>query len=380
MKRTLLFFTLLSLHLGTLSAQITVTNESFPMPWDTLFTAVDNLPSNIQITPPGGDQSWELTGLQSPFTRQNVVRPASESDAAGEFPDAELVIDLGNNAEGFLNVTADRVELIGFHGEDPIGQGVMITTLIDPPTLQRRAPINFFDVNQTESDINLPIAADDLPSEIIDQLPISPDSIRIRIHTERLDVVDAWGTMTIPGGIYDVLREKRTAITETRLDAFISFFDDWQDITDIATELLGIEQLGTDTTITYNFFSNEAKEPIAVITVDNNEESVLNVEYKANDVSTNVQNVNSLRPGVYAFPNPAIVNVRFEFSNLRPGRYKLKIYNILGIEEWSQDYYINGSHTEKVEISNLRKGTYLYSLIDDRGKTLSTKRLIVVRP
>ncbi|MCB0598025.1 MAG: T9SS type A sorting domain-containing protein, partial [Phaeodactylibacter sp.] len=69
-----------------------------------------------------------------------------------------------------------------------------------------------------------------------------------------------------------------------------------------------------------------------------------------------------------------------EFTNLAPGRYKLKIHNILGIEEWRKTYQISGNHTEKVDISSLRKGTYLYSLVDDRGKTITTRRLIVVRP
>ena len=362
-----------------LSSQITVTNEVFPMAGDTLFMAVDNLPSNISITPPGGDQNWEFSSLQAPFTRKSIVRPASESEASGEFPAAELVIDLGNNAEGFLNVTANEVELIGFHGEDPIGQGVMITTRIDPPIVQQRAPINFFDIHQTESAINLPISADDIPGNLLDQLPISPDSIRVRIATDRLDVVDGWGTLSLPDGTYDVLREKRITITETRLDAKIGFLN-WQDITDIAIQLLGIEELGKDTTVTYHFFSNDAKETIAVLTMDNAEQNVINVEYKSNDIATNVQSVSALKPGVYAYPNPAIIDVRFEFSNLDQGQYQLKIYNILGVEVWSKEYYINGHHTEKVDIGNLRKGTYLYSLINEKGKILTTRRLIVVRP
>lgn len=83
---------------------------------------------------------------------------------------------------------------------------------------------------------------------------------------------------------------------------------------------------------------------------------------------------------MYAFPNPAIVNVRFEFTNLIPGNYKVSIFNILGAEVWKNYYYISGQRIEKVDISNLRKGTYLYSLQDDRGKTIATKRLVVVRP
>ena len=50
------------------------------------------------------------------------------------------------------------------------------------------------------------------------------------------------------------------------------------------------------------------------------------------------------------------------------------------MEQWSRTYYIDGNRTEKVDVSELRKGTYLYSLSNEQGKTLSTRRLIVVRP
>ena len=87
-----------------------------------------------------------------------------------------------------------------------------------------------------------------------------------------------------------------------------------------------------------------------------------------------------VRPGVYAYPNPAINDARFEFTNLNRDTYTLKIYNILGAEVLKKQYFVNGTRTEKVDLTDLRKGTYLYSLIDSKGKTLTTKRLMIIRP
>ena len=102
------------------------------------------------------------------------------------------------------------------------------------------------------------------------------------------------------------------------------------------------------------------------------------VEYVADDV---INNVNSGRADVFAYPNPAIESARFEFMNLDRGAYRLVIYNILGVEVWRNDYEINqDQRTTKVDLSDFRKGTYLYSLIDERCKTLTTKRLIILRP
>jgi hypothetical protein len=66
--------------------------------------------------------------------------------------------------------------------------------------------------------------------------------------------------------------------------------------------------------------------------------------------------------------------------NLPSGIYKVKILNILGVELWSKSYDVQGDFMAQVDISKLRKGTYLYSLVSESGKTISTKRLIVMRP
>jgi hypothetical protein len=362
-----------------LHAQITITNSSFPNTGDTLFTAVDNLPSGIEITPSGGSQSWVYASLQAPFNLSTELRPATQGPGAFAYPDADYFAPLEDGVVAYYKVSSDKVEMLGLYGEDPLGLGVETASPFDPPLVVRRAPMNFFDINQSEYDIAVAIDADDLPGTILDNFPITPDSLRVRANVERLDVVDGWGTLTIPGGIYDVLREKRTEYREVRLDAKVGVFD-WTDVTDVALEFLPLEDLGRDTTIAYHFYSNEAIEPIAIVEMNSDESLVQRVEYKANTIATNLQTLEKPRAGVYAFPNPAIVNVRFEFANLPKGNYKLKILNILGVEVWSRSYRINGSQTEKVDISALRKGTYLYSLIDERGNIITTRRLVVVRP
>ena len=114
--------------------------------------------------------------------------------------------------------------------------------------------------------------------------------------------------------------------------------------------------------------------------MDQMDTEVKSVTFKPNLRNNIITSSDNQLPGIYAYPNPSIVNVRFEFSNLNPDNYKLKIFNILGIEVWSEEYYINGNRTTKVNVGNLKKGTYLYSLVDSKGKTISTKRLVVIKP
>jgi hypothetical protein len=373
--RNILFFVLL---LGTtpIIAQIVITNEFFPRVGDTLLTAIDNLPANLNITPPGPNQRWDYTALQAPFTRQTIVRPIGEGPRRDDFAAATFTLPLSNDAEAYYRVTNTLLQLVGVYGEAPANLGMKALMRFQPPITERRAPMRYRDENHMDAAMSLLLDANDLPPAVLQQLPLTPDSLRIRIKIARKDVVDAWGKLTVPGGIYNVLREKRIEIRETRLDVKVSAFP-WQDISDL---IPNSELAGRDTTVYYAFFSNEVKEPVAIVTMDKSDQRPIQVVYKANDQNANIQNVKTLKPSVYAFPNPAIVNVRFEFSNLPAGYYKLVLYNIIGTEVWSQQYYINGQRTERVDVSNFRKGTYLYSLRNEQGHTIATKRIVVVRP
>ncbi|MEL6637623.1 MAG: T9SS type A sorting domain-containing protein [Bacteroidota bacterium] len=362
---------------ASLSAQITVTSASFPSVGDTLKVALDGMPSGIDVGPSGTDQTWDFTSLQG-ITRENVVRPASGGNNADRFPTADIVTDLDPIGELYIRKTNSRYEQVGYAGIDPVGLGLNVVVNFEPSIVDRRAPMTYPEVNTSGYEITLPFSVDEIPGDILDNLPVTPDSVRLRVVSSRTDFVDAWGEMEVPGGTYQVLREQRTELRESTIETKINPLP-WIDVTDLVMGAFPF--LGTDTILTYNFYTEGIKEPVAIVTVDAEEETVQSVEYVANDVINNVAYVNSGRADVFAYPNPAIESARFEFMNLDRGAYRLVIYNILGVEVWRNDYEINqDQRTTKVDLSDFRKGTYLYSLIDERGKTLTTKRLIILRP
>lgn len=380
MKRNIRFvFTFIFVQFFVLNsafAQITVDNSTFPIAGDTLRTSVDNLPSNIEIGSAGVDLSWDFSSLQSPFVDELLVQNAEEGQVADQFPTADVVTELLGGGEAYYSSDDNEYLLLGYNGPDPIGFGIDLLARLEPASVIKRAPMNFLDINTSGFNINIPFSAEAIPAEVFENLPIKPDSIRIRISSDRTDVVDAWGTLTIPGGTFEVLREKRIEYQETLLDIKIGEFP-WQDVTALVPFP---DLLGTDTIITYNYFSNDAKEPIVVATVSPDESVVETVTYKSIEVPTSITRPNVAKSDVIAYPNPAIDSARFQFSNLRSGNYDLKIYNILGIVVQQNSYQISGSKTVEMDLSDLRKGTYLYSLQNEEGQTLVTKRLLIIRP
>ncbi len=378
MKQILPLILLLSTLI--LGAQITLqSSDYFPVVGDTLRTATDTDPVGIDITAPGGGQKWNFASLQAGFSLERIVENASVGDASGSFPAANILFEQVDGGEGYYQSDANTFSVVGFAGMDPLGQGFEVVAPFNPPYVERWAPLAFFDQNTNEAALTVSLAADDIPGNIFDGLPISPDSIRVRVATERIDLVDGWGSLVIPGGSYDVLREKRTEYRDVRLDAKLGVLP-WTDITDIALEFLPIDELGTDTLVTYTFWSDTAKEAIAVINADPTGTLVETVTFKSDEVISSVQNVSEREPEVYIYPNPAIVQTRIEFTNLPADQYELEIFDVAGRSVYDKSIYINEYHLETLNVIGFRKGVYLCVLRNRAGKKFAVRRLLVTTP
>ncbi len=385
MKKNILLF-ILAIISSSLVAQITVTNATFPAPGDTLRTVIDANPS-INLQSPGEDLTWNFSSLDGPVF-ENIILDASQGASFAEFPNATIMTGQTPLAETYYQTTTTAYTSLGYSGQDPIGLGLDVAFKNSPPLVERVSPLNYNDDNNSSSFVSVPFAWDDLPTVLTDSLPlppnISPDSIAIEVSTTRTETVDAWGKVILPVGTFDVLRVRRMDITATSVQALVPTFPGlpsvWLDVTGFLGDVSPL--LGGDTTLTYRYYNDESKEPIAIIRADPVDDTPTNAEYKSVDPNTvNIIKLYDKKPNIYAYPNPAIDQVRFDLINLPNGAYDLNIYNILGVKVWSKKYdFTNSSDTIQLDLNNFKKGTYLYSLVNDEGKTFATRRLVILRP
>lgn len=383
MKKNILLFILVIIS-SSLLAQITVTNATFPAPGDTLRTVVDSEP-NINLLSPGEDLTWNFTSLDGPVF-ENIILEANLGVNFANFPNATFMTGQSPLAERYFETTTSTYTSLGYSGQDPVGLGIDVTFKNSPALVERVSPLNYDDDNNSSSFVSVPFAWDDLPAALTDSLPLptTPDSIAIEVSTTRTETVDAWGKVALPVGTYDVLRVRRLDITETSVQALVPTFPGFPSIWVDVTDFLGgvSDLLGADTTLTYRYYNDESKEPIAVITADLDTDTATNAQYKSTDPNTvSIIKLYDQKPNIYAYPNPAIDQVRFDVLNIPTGKYDLNIYNILGVKVWSNNYDIrNSTDTIQLDVNNFKKGTYLYSLVNERGKTLATRRLVILRP
>lgn len=370
------------------SAQITITNATFPVAGDTLVYSVDNNPVGINpATAPGTDQVWMFGSLTEDAVESTVFSAANTGMHSIEFPGAELVIK-NIAGESYFNVTSSQFEALGFAGTDPNGFGLDVNIHYTPSLLERWSPMMFLDLKNITSSLSMVFPTDQPPLDaFFAGLPVNVDSMRIRRTTARQNVVNAWGTCQIPGGSYPVLRNKQTDYITTALDLHAEpipgFGYFWVDATNFIPPGSGGglgDLIGTDTVVTYKFLSGTEKEEIASAQMNNDQTMVANVRYKKLATTDAADLTAPGTASISAFPNPAIDWVRFDYVNLPSDEYTLKIFNIIGKEVWKETYQLTGTDHFRVELDKFKKGTYLYSLANKKGNVIGTKRLVVLKP
>ena len=356
-------------------AQITLTNATFPAAGDTLKIASDFTFDTFAIDPPGGPYAWDFSFLNAEANSTQSFQVATNGSAFAEFPNAELVTIDGNGAEAYYDVTTAAFSNLGFSGGDIVSAFPFITSVdFIPPIVERRNPTHFFDINQWQSAFHFAASLSELPSELLDSLGIPTgliDSIRLTVSFQSLDVIDAFGTLTIPGGTYDVLRQKSTTNTTSSLEAHSPLLG-WIDLSSIG---IPVEGIGADTTLTYTYFSNSAKEPIAVVTMSEPDGGTpVEVNYKDNGIPNGVKDFAAERINVLVSPNPASDVATFELKNVKEDAYTLKLYDAIGHLILQKKF---SSNRESISVSALTGGIYSFTISNGKNQIAAVGQVVV---
>jgi hypothetical protein len=379
--KTTLFALLLVCILTEITAQTTLSDAYFPSANDSLQTAVA-LPQytrSLRLSAASSTaQRWDFSFLRAALnsTAKTTERYVAATDTAllRQFPTAKLMRDIGGGQLAAYNKSATRFDLLGFKN---INLGAVQLPLVAKylqPVLERRAPLAFNTTNRNQSNFVVAFTTDIIPDTILSLLPIRPDSIRVRFQTDRQDKTDAFGTLLIPGGSYEVLRERRYEITDTKIDAKINPLP-WIDITNL---ILTGQQRPRDTTIRYYFWSNLSKEPIAILTT-NDVDSITSAEYKYLKINTSVKNgvYTEGSPSLSIFPNPTTNETFFDVKISLPiASFSLIISDNLGRNIAQKSFTNEQEQRVQMTISTLVNGIYWARLTDENGRVLAVKSFI----
>ena len=329
---------------------------------DTIYYAREYFPDRDIMTQPGPAQVWDFRSLRAPYAiSRNLMVVGDKTHAQlmnGSQPDAILEL-IGNAAEitqviednpvcpdnrlTYTMIPSYKAFYRGVLGEHTSYKGRMITTFPWPKHLT---------CNWTP--------------------PQLPDTCRIT-YTINEDIdVDGEGTLYLPTEVNQVNRQHVIRKSAIRIEIRTGFL--WRDVT---TLVPGIHLIRNEEF--YRFVSSDTGLMLAEVEVKEGGQTI-KIEFKTHPIATRIVADEPSKPDVFAFPNPSFDLVRFQLSNMANGYYKLRILNILGTPVKEVEVYVDDPRkTITVDLGDLQRGTYIYRLQDSLGRTIKTKRVVLIQ-
>ena len=330
MKSIFLFVILIS---NTLFAQITITSSDvsnvFTVGNSVIINSMDI--TSFDIGSAGGGNNWDFTGLQSTETYDLMCVDPVSTPYTNEFPGANIGTYASENYQGnpaeiwsYLNVNGTFSNM-GQAITSNAYPGLLITSKNNPAATELQLPMTY-NTSWSQSYVN---------TVAISGFPPTQTDISIDV------VVDAWGTMTMPGGSsFDALRI-RESTTENG-----------------------------DTYVAYSFLSKTG----ANVTVEASDPNPPNsgvisaVYYDWNlPFTTDVEQISGL-PSDFSlsqnYPNPFNPTTKIEYSIPEESFVQLRVFDILGNEVVTvvNQEQNAGTYRADFDAENLASGFYIARL------------------
>jgi hypothetical protein len=354
-----------------INAQVVITEADFAVIGDVINIGRDTVLPTLNLGAAASGQTWVFTDLTvDEVETLNFIDPATLPDAAS-FPTANISFpQLG--ADAYVNKSSTRVEVLGVAGNL---QGAPFPIVADFNPTQ--------DIIRFPAQIGLTYADTSQIDEVIDITAVGQgfvDSARVKRTFYTSHNFDADGSLTIPLGTYQVVRDK---VEETTIDtiwvyaanANIAFGiqQGWQLLPGIVAGFVGLDGAVTvSNTTNYRFFGTNAKYYVADISTDANNNPT-SMRYQADPATLGTKEDVYSNNNVQLFPNPTSGLVNVWVKDLK-GEATLTIFDATGRTVSSNMLTANQN---TISVSGLTAGAYMYRVANEQGAVIKTGKLLI---
>ncbi|MBX2871855.1 MAG: PKD domain-containing protein [Saprospiraceae bacterium] len=298
-----LLLLLFSLSYSVVQAQISITAADAPAVGDIFVQSADTLVNQFTVGESGPNRVWDFRNLVA--ASNDTLRFIAAGDAPKNeiFPDASFAGQIDSiytfaqaNDEGlfFLGIVSDFFDVDTFFALrfDPVPR------LLAYPTTSTTAYV------------------DTSKFDVSDFSDVFSDSVRITQEEFNHVTVDAFGTLRMPSGDFDVLRQERMVITF--------------DTVEVRTNGVWFPlEADVDTIFTYEWLAKEAKGPVLTITTD------------AGGRITDVDFISNIIPNI---PAPAAA---FDIEDREDGSFRFVDRSTNEPLSWAWDFGDGNTSTEQ---------------------------------
>ena len=350
--------------------QTSIDQLIIPEAGDSVELFIDATPGSVEITAPGGEQSW-IWAL-NPGVEQTVR--FDTNDREDLFPFANMTSRVGV-LTNYYDFNSDEWLLTGQIGQDPFGLGLTVQTIYQPPFKEYTAPKMYEDLVTQDFDVYTGIPLTFIPDSLLELLPIVPDSMRARIVTQVENNVDAWGILHINEAEKDVLRVRQEQRIGIRIEAKISILP-WADVTDLLInyfDFLPFDISLNDTLVRYQFLSPGLELPLADVAIDSLG-GVTSVTYQQLPVS--IIRHPEMPLSLLLYPNPASDRLTVDLTDL-VGVEEIRLYDMTG--------RLAGVHgqisraTEDLSLDGYQTGIFVVTAWNSAGHLIAMEKLTISR-
>lgn len=349
----------------------------FPMEGDTMHFLVDRAPENISIDNTDRRSVWDISQAKAPYLRPVVpVDPESIGEGA-HFPGANYALRMEDRTIHFYKSEGKELYMLGQYGFYIFNQYVPVPLRFDYPFIVNYPSAQNGQEWEYESQAMVQIPTSELQPGLLSKFPVKADSIRVVIEIDRRTIEDSDGLLR-----YEIITDEVTrhfTIEEYRYQTLLRVGNKpWQDF---SAYINTGEAFGPAIRYRYDFFNVAYGIPVSSVWVNPFNRQPVQVRYWVRSYIDRFRKPDRLmEPDIYAFPNPAIGYVNIELSNLKPGKYRVGLFNFLAQEVYQMPVDIQSDETVRIDITEFDKGPYLYALIDEYGRRIITKRLTILKP
>jgi len=349
----------------------------FPPVGDTMYFLVDRMPENVSVNDRGSHARWDISMAKAPFLRPVVAVNPAEVTGVDHFPETNYAIKSHDQTIQFYRKEGRELYLLGqfgFYVNDqfvPVVVEYDIPLLINDPDASRQQKWEY----TSRAEIVFPTSM--LHPEFKSLLPVAADSARIQMTVNRVTRLDAFGELK-----YQIIfdhADRYFTIEKSEYKFQLRVGNKpWQDF----TRYVDLEKLfGPGERHFYDFKGEKSGISVAHVEVDPATRQAMSVEYWVRSYLDRFQRAKDVTAAdIFAFPNPAIGFVNIELNNLKPGNYKVVLYNFLAQEVYKMPVEVISNRTIQIDVSEFEKGPYLYGLVDSYGRRIMTKRLTILQP
>ncbi|KAB1063214.1 T9SS type A sorting domain-containing protein [Salibacter halophilus] len=273
MKHKVLYSALALLTAFAAKAQITIDSSDIGNVGDKIYMLNDTAVSGLVVGAGSSSaQTWDFTALSYDIVDSVEFEDKSNYLVGSQFPNSSFALSLENGITAFASKTNTEFVIDGLFG-DITGQGVPVVIRPDGGLKQ----INF---PSTYNDSFYDTIVIDSTLEVNQQ---GVDSARIKRTYQIQSLIDAFGSLEVPGETHsDVVRQYYMQTTTDSVWAYNSFLG-WQFIQD-----------SVQVTHTYNYYAKSRDFPVLTVDATGGSGTIISAMFQAGGEPTPVYTVNNL--------------------------------------------------------------------------------------